>query len=62
MTKNKTNEVVFFQASATVGVQFMKMMGDYVKLQDTDDFDVQIDLMNLYDDLLSLYHEYQYND
>ena len=57
MSKNKANEVVFFQTSAMVGVQFMDRMKEYMELQDTPDFDVQQHLMNLYEDLSNLYND-----
>ena len=42
---------------AAVGGQFMDIMDDYMKLQDTDDFDVQFHLMELYEDLSNLYND-----
>ena len=42
--------------TANVGRQFMEIMKDYMELQDTDDFDVQSHLMELYEDLSNLYN------
>ncbi len=46
---------------AAVGGQFMDIMDDYMKLQDTDDFDVQFHLMDLYTDLSTLYYNNEPN-
>lgn len=43
--------------AANVGMQFMEIMGDYMEIQNTDDFDVQVHLMNLYEDLSNLYND-----
>jgi hypothetical protein len=53
--ENKTNEVVFFQSATMVGVQFMEIMGDYMKRQDDPDFDVAVEIDSLYTDLSNLY-------
>ena len=40
---------------AKVGRQFMELMQEYMELQDTDEFDVQQHLMELYENLSNLY-------
>ena len=42
---------------ASTGKQFMDRMEEYMELQDTPDFDVQQHLMELYEDLSSLYND-----
>ena len=42
--------------TAKVGRQFMELMQEYMELQDTDEFDVQQHLMELYENLSNLYH------
>jgi len=42
---------------AMIGDDFMEIMGEYMELQDTPDFDVQVHLMNLYEDLSNLYND-----
>jgi len=42
---------------AMIGDDFMEIMGEYMKLQDTPDFDVQQHLMELYEDLSNLYND-----
>ena len=40
---------------AKVGRQFMELMQEYMELQDTEEFDVQQHLMELYENLSNLY-------
>ena len=40
---------------AAIGAVFMDRMEEYMELQDTPDFDVQQHLMELYEDLSTLY-------
>ena len=58
MSKNKTNEVVFFQAATMVGVQFMEIMDDYQERQQDDpNFDPRTRLYDLYDELVFIYEK-----
>ena len=45
------------RSKAAIGEQFMDRMQEYMKLQDTHDFDVQQHLMELYEDLSNLYND-----
>jgi len=42
---------------AMIGDDFMEIMGEYMELQATPDFDVQVHLMELYEDLSNLYND-----
>ena len=58
MSKDKTNQVVFFQTAATLGVQFMEIMDDYMECQqDNPNFDPRQALQDLYDDLVFIYEK-----
>ena len=58
MSKDKTNQVVFFQTAATLGVQFMEIMDDYMECQqDNPNFDPRQALHDLYDDLVFIYEK-----
>ena len=63
MSKNKTNEVVFFQTSAMLGVQFMEIMDDYqARQQDDPNFDPRTRLYDLYDELVYIYEQAKDNE
>jgi len=63
MSKDKTNQVVFFQAAATVGVQFVEIMDDYQARQEDDpNFDPRTALYDLYDDLVFIYEKAKDNE
>lgn len=42
--------------NAAIGTQFMDIMQDYMKRQDDPDFDVAVELDDLYTDLSNLYY------
>tara|TARA_R100001460_G_scaffold44095_1_gene80656 strand:+ start:244 stop:435 length:192 start_codon:yes stop_codon:yes gene_type:complete len=63
MSKDKTNEVVFFQSATTVGVQFVEIMDDYqARQQDDPNFDPRTAIYDLYDDLVFIYEKAKDNE
>ena len=63
MSKDKTNQVVFFQTAATLGVQFMEIMDDYqARQQDDPNFDPRTRLYDLYDELVFIYEKAKDNE
>ena len=63
MSKYKTNQVVFFQTAATLGVQFMEIMDDYqARQQDDPNFDPSTRLYDLYDELMYIYEQAKDNE
>jgi len=63
MSKDKTNEVVFFQSATMVGVQFMEIMDDYqARQQDDPNFDPRTQLYDLYDELVFIYEKAKDNE
>ena len=63
MSKDKTNEVVFFQSATTVGVQFVEIMDDYqARQQDDPNFDPRTQLYDLYDELVFIYEKAKDNE
>ena len=63
MSKYKTNQVVFFQTAATLGVQFMEIMDDYqARQQDDPNFDPRTRLYDLYDELVFIYEKAKDNE
>ena len=63
MSKDKTNEVVFFQSATTVGVQFVEIMDDYqARQQDDPNFDQRTAIYDLYDDLVFIYEKAKDNE
>ena len=63
MSKDKTNQVVFFQTAATLGVQFMEIMDDYqARQQDDPNFDPRTRLYDLYDELVYIYEQAKDNE
>ena len=45
--------------TASVGIQFMEIMKDYMARQQDDDFDVSTELEDLYTNLSNLYFNYE---
>ena len=63
MSKDKKDEVVFFQSATMIGVEFVNIIGDYlVRQEDDPNFDPRTALYDLYDELVQLYEKAKHNE